>query len=121
MATPARSSGLFSGLLLIFVGVLLLLHNYGRLELYGFFARWWPLLIILWGVVKLYERTAGFRSGGSTGGRVTGNEAGLVVAMVALVAIVIFAGRTKQRIGEVIEPGESFSHDLDVAPKKIPV
>jgi DUF4097 and DUF4098 domain-containing protein YvlB len=121
MATPARSSGLFSGLLLIFVGVLLLLHNYGRLELYGFFARWWPLLIILWGVVKLYERTAGFRSGGSAGGRVTGNEAGLVVAMVALVAIVIFAGRTKQRIGEVIEPGESFSYDLDVAPKKIPV
>jgi DUF4097 and DUF4098 domain-containing protein YvlB len=121
MATPARSGGLFSGLLLIFVGVLLLLHNYGRLELYGFFARWWPLLIILWGAVKLYERTAGFRSGGSTGGRVTGNEAGLVVAMVALVAIVIFAGRTKQRIGEVIEPGESFSYDLDVAPKKIPV
>jgi DUF4097 and DUF4098 domain-containing protein YvlB len=121
MATPARSSGLFSGLLLIFVGVLLLLHNYGRLELYGFFARWWPLLIILWGTVKLYERTAGFRSGGSTGGRATGNEAGLVVAMVALVAIVIFAGRTKQKIGEVIEPGESFSYDLDVAPKKIPV
>lgn len=120
MATPARSSGLFSGLLLIFVGILLLLHNYGRLELYEFFARWWPLLIILWGAVKLYERTAGFRSGGSAGGRVTGNEAGLVVAVVALVAIVTFAGRTKQRIDDVIEPGESFSYDLDVAPKKIP-
>lgn len=121
MATPARSRGLFSGLLLIFVGVLLLLENYGRLELYGFFARWWPLLIILWGAVKLYERTAGFRSGASTGGRDTGREAGLVVAMVALVAIVIFAGRTKQKIDKVLEPGESFSYDLDVAPKKIPV
>jgi DUF4097 and DUF4098 domain-containing protein YvlB len=120
MATPARSSGLFSGLTLIFVGILLMLHNYGRLELYGFFARWWPLLIIFWGAVKLYERTAGRRFGVSNGGRVTGNEAGLVVAMVALVAIVIFAGRTKQKFDAVIEPGESFSYDIDIAPKKIP-
>jgi DUF4097 and DUF4098 domain-containing protein YvlB len=120
MATPARSSGLFSGLVLIFVGILLLLHNYGHLELYWFFRRWWPLMIIFWGAVKLYERTAGRRFGGTGGGRVTGNEAGLVVGMVALVAIVIFAGRTKPRIDSVIEPGESFTYDLDVAPKKIP-
>jgi uncharacterized integral membrane protein len=53
MATPARSSGLFSGLILIFVGILLLLHNYGHLELYWFFRRWWPLMIIFWGAVKL--------------------------------------------------------------------
>jgi hypothetical protein len=120
MATPARSSGLFSGLILIFVGILVLLHNYGHLELYGFFAHWWPLMIIFWGAVKLYERTAGRRLGGSDGGRVTGSEAGLVVAMLALVAIVIFAGRTKHRIDSVIEPGESFTYDLDVPPKKIP-
>jgi DUF4097 and DUF4098 domain-containing protein YvlB len=120
MPTPARSSGLFSGLILIFVGILLLLHNYGHLELYWFFRRWWPLMIIFWGAVKLYERTAGRRFGGAGGGRVTGNEAGLVVGMLALVAIVIFAGRTKQKFDSVIEPGESFSYDLDVAPKKIP-
>jgi len=68
MATPARSSGLFSGLVLISVGVLLLLSNYGRLELGSFIARWWPLMIIFWGAVKLYERTAGHRFGGSGGG-----------------------------------------------------
>jgi len=120
MATPARSSGLFSGLILIFVGILVLLHNYGHLELYWFFRRWWPLMIIFWGAVKLYERTAGRRFGGAGGGRVTGSEAGLVVAMLALVAIVILGGRTKQKFDSVIEPGESFSYDLDVAPKKIP-
>jgi hypothetical protein len=120
MATPARSSGLFSGLILIFVGILVLLHNYGHLELYWFFRRWWPLMIIFWGAVKLYERTAGRRFGGTGGGRVTGSEAGLVVAMLALVAIVILGGRTKQKFDSVIEPGESFSYDLDVAPKKIP-
>ena len=118
MATPARSSGLFSGLVLIFVGILLMLHNYGRLELYGFFARWWPLIIIFWGAVKLYERTAGRRFGGSDG-RVTGNEAGLVLGVVALVAIVALAERGKEKLGVTIDPGESFSYDIDVAPKKI--
>jgi hypothetical protein len=120
MATPARSSGLFSGLVLISVGILVLLHNYGHLDLHGFFRRWWPLMIIFWGAVKLYERTAGHRFGGSDGGRITGNEVGLVVGMVALVAIVALADRTKQVLGPVLEPGESFSYDIDVAPKKIP-
>ncbi len=63
-----RSSGLFSGLVLISVGLLLLLHNYGHLDLSTFFTHWWPLLIIFWGVIKLYERTAGRRFGGSGGG-----------------------------------------------------
>ena len=57
--TQSRSSGLFSGLVLISVGALLLLHNYGHLELGRFFTHWWPLLIIFWGAVKLYERTVG--------------------------------------------------------------
>ena len=70
--------------------------------------------------VKLYERTAAHRFGGSDGGRVTGNEAGLVVGMVALIAIVALADRTNEKFGAVIEPGESFSYDLDVAPTKIP-
>src|SRR6267378_3305291 len=120
MATPARSSGLFSGLVLISVGLLVLLHNYGHLDLHGFFGHWWPLLIIFWGAVKLFERTAGRRFGGSDRGRVTGSEAGLVVAMVALVAIVALADRTKRVFGPVLEPGESYSYDIDVAPKKIP-
>jgi cell wall-active antibiotic response 4TMS protein YvqF len=120
MATPARSSGLFSGLVLISIGVLVLLHNYGHLDLHGFFRRWWPLMIIFWGAVKLYERTAGRRFGGSDGGRITGNEVGLVLGMVALVAIVALADRTKQALGPVLEPGEIRSYDIDVAPKKIP-
>src|SRR5579859_1902736 len=121
MATRARSSGLFSGLVLISVGILLLLQNYGRLDLHDFFVRWWPLIIIFWGAVKLYERTAGSRFGGSDGGRVTGNEVGLVVGVLALVAIVSLAGRFDGGIHAPIDPGESFSYDIDVPAKKIPV
>ncbi len=120
MATPARSSGLFSGSVLIFFGVLLLLHNYGHLEVGSFIRHWWPLMIIFWGAVKLYERTAGRRFGGGDGGRATGSEAGLVLGMVALVAIVALSTRVKDHFGPVIDPGESYSYDIDVAPKKIP-
>jgi len=120
MATRARSGGLFSGLVLISVGILLLMSNYGRLDLHDFFVRWWPLMIIFWGAVKLYERTAGSRFGGSDGGRISGNEAGLVVGMVALVAIVALVGRIHDRVGRVVDVGDSYSYDIDVAPKKIP-
>ncbi|HEV2102528.1 MAG TPA: DUF5668 domain-containing protein [Candidatus Acidoferrum sp.] len=120
MPTPARSSGLFSGSILIFFGVLLLLHNYGHLDIGEFFKRWWPLMIIFWGAIKLYERTAGRRFGGGDGGRATGSEAGLVLAMVALVAIVALATRVKDHFGPVIDPGEIHSYDIDVAPKKVP-
>src|SRR5258708_24814335 len=80
MATPARSSGLFSGLVLISVGLLVLLHNYGHLDLHGFFGHWWPLLIIFWGAVKLFERTAGRRFGGSDRSRANRREGSFVVA-----------------------------------------
>lgn len=115
--TQARSSGLFSGLVLLSVGILLLLHNYGHLELHVFFTRWWPLLIIFWGMVKLYERTAGRRFG-SGGGGITGGEVVLVLGMLALMGIVVAVDYTKEKIPGGL--GDSHSFDVDVAPKAIP-
>jgi DUF4097 and DUF4098 domain-containing protein YvlB len=119
--TQTRSSGLFTGLVLLSVGILLLLHNYGQLDLGEFFTRWWPLLIIFWGAVKLYERTIGQRFGGS-GGAITGGEVFLVFAMLALLGIVVgveyVEGRIGHKIGEL--SGDNYSFDADVAPKTIP-
>ncbi len=39
--TQMRSSGLFSGLVLISAGVILLLSNYGQLNLRYFLGHWW--------------------------------------------------------------------------------
>ncbi len=118
--TRPRSSGLFSGLVLISVGTLLLLHNYGRLELSGFFTRWWPLLIIFWGVIKLYERTVGRRFGG-TGGGITGGEVLLVLGMLALMGIVVGVEYGKDRLGGVIDvSGDNYEYDAEVAPRTIP-
>jgi hypothetical protein len=119
-STRPRSSGLFSGLVLISVGTLLLLHNYGHLELGEFFTRWWPLLIIFWGLIKLYERTVGRRFGGSGGG-ITGAEVLLVLAMLALMGIVVGVEYGKDRLGHVVEiPGDNYEYDVDVSPKTIP-
>jgi len=122
--TQTRSSGLFPGLVLISVGLILLLHNYGHLDLGHFFGHWWPLIIIFWGAVKLYERVAGPRTGSATGAGITGGEVLLVVGMLALLGIVVGVEYGKQKIGEGVDiwsgDGESYSYDVEVAPKTIP-
>jgi len=119
--TQARSGGLFSGLVLLSAGILLLLHNYGHLDLHEFFTRWWPLLIIFWGIVKLYERTVGQKFGGGGGGISTG-EVLLVLGMLALMGMVVAVDYGKERFGDTIEDirGDNYSFDLDVSPKEIP-
>jgi hypothetical protein len=117
--TSTRSSGLFTGLVLLSVGFLLLLHNYGHLDLHDFLSRWWPLLIVFWGVVKLYERTVG-RSFGGSGGAVTGGEVFLVFAMFALMGLVVMADYFGPRKPGGMVSGENYSFDLDIAPKTIP-
>src|ERR1700737_3550442 len=69
-----RGSSIFSGLMLIFIGALLLLHNYGGFELTRVLFHWWPVLLIFWGAIKLYERTAGAGSGGPGGAPVPSGE-----------------------------------------------
>ena len=117
--TRSRGSGFFSGLVLITVGVILLLHSYGHLDLRLLFTRWWPLLIIFWGVVKLIERTVGPRFGG---GGITGGEVFLVLGMLSLMGMVVAADITKEKLGGTIEElrGENYGFDVDVPPKAIP-
>ena len=115
--TRARSSGLFSGLVLISVGVLLLLHNYGHLELSEFFRHWWPLLIIFWGVIKLFERTVGRQFGSGT---ISGGELLLVFGMLALLGIVVAQEYVKTKVEDLDLGGDNYSYDLDVKPKEVP-
>jgi hypothetical protein len=121
--SQSRSSGLFSGLVLITVGGLVLMRNYGHLDLSEFFKHWWPLIIIFWGVIKLYERTAGRRFGGG-GGAITGGEVLLVFGMLALLGIVVAVDYGKKVVGDnwADIQGDSYSFDdIDVPSQAIPV
>ena len=116
-----RGSGVFRGVLLIVVGVLLLLHNYRDFEISNIFLHWWPAILILWGAVKLYERTAAARSGDPGAARVSGGEIGMVVGLLALVGVLVAAENVHKRYpGFDIDLGNSNSFDLDVAPKTVP-
>jgi hypothetical protein len=118
-----RGSSVFSGLVLIFLGILLLLHNYRGFELSRVFVHWWPLLLIFWGAIKIYERTVGLRKGDTAAARITSGEILLVLGLLALIGLVIGTENAKQHFSDwdlVKDWGETSSIDVDVAPKSVP-
>jgi hypothetical protein len=119
--SPARprTSGVFSGLLLILFGFLLLLHNYGHLQLGAIFRHWWPLIFIFWGATKLYERTLAQRQGRSAGW-ITPGEVFLVVGLMVVVGIVIAAEQLPSQFHNLnIDFGEPYSFPVDITPQPI--
>ncbi|MGH9677080.1 MAG: LiaI-LiaF-like domain-containing protein, partial [Candidatus Acidiferrum sp.] len=117
-----RGSSLFSGLVLVFVGLLLLLHNYHGYDIRYALGHWWPLILIVWGAVKLYERTVGIRSGDTSGTGISAGEVFLVLGLLALVSGVIGWDSMKgwSGTGGDWNWGDSYPYDLDVAPKAVP-
>ncbi|HVO57257.1 MAG TPA: DUF5668 domain-containing protein [Dongiaceae bacterium] len=120
--TPARvrTSGVFSGLLLILFGILLLLHNYGHLSIGSVLGRWWPLLLIFWGATKLYERMMAQREGRSAGW-ITPSEVFLVIAMLAVTGVTVLVNELPGRLKDMdIDVGDPHSFDIDVPSQPVP-
>jgi hypothetical protein len=116
-----RGSSVFSGLFLIFIGIVLLLHNYRDFELSRVFVHWWPLLLIFWGAVKLYERTAGSRSGSGGGTSITPGEVFLVLGLLGLIGVVAATEGIKRQWPDWTRDwGNTTTSDLDVAPAVVP-
>ena len=123
MANPApRGSSLFSGLALVFVGVLLLLHNYNNLDIDRLLRHWWPLLFIFWGAVKLFERMEARRSSRPSVSPITAGEVFLVLGLLALMGIVIGVDTFKDKFpfDEISGGGPKFDFDLNLEPKSVP-
>ena len=71
-------------LVLIIIGLLFLLRNMGvHIPIWHWFGRWWPLLLILWGVIRLIEHSMAVRDGY----RRTGVGAGSVLLLIFIVCI----------------------------------
>lgn len=93
---PQRRS-IFSGLLLVFLGVLFLLFRfYPELRLGHLIWRFWPVLIIIWGIAKLVDHLASRRTGERTP-VLTGAEAGLLILVIFCLAGVGFADWLRHR------------------------
>jgi len=116
---PQRS--LFPGIALLLVGVLLLVHNYRGLDISHLFQYWWPLIIIFWGAIKLYERAMASRSGQSAS-TISGGEILLVLGLLSLLGLVAASDIFRTKVpGGVDWPrgGDRFGFDLNVEPKPV--
>jgi DUF4097 and DUF4098 domain-containing protein YvlB len=115
-----RGSSLFSGLALLLVGALLLLHNYRGFDIGYTFWHWWPLLLIFWGAIKLFERISASRMGQPGAVRVSAGEIVLVVGLLSIIGIVVLVDYGKQHIPASEWPGmdfgTSFDYDLEGPP-----
>ena len=87
-ARPPRYRRSFAGpVVLIIVGIFFLLSNMGIISWHNFgiwFSHYWPVLLILWGIIKLIE----YQQANRAGERARGIGAGGVM----LVVIVVIAG-----------------------------
>jgi DUF4097 and DUF4098 domain-containing protein YvlB len=121
MANPRRrGSSFFSGFLLLFVGLLLLLHNYRGLDVVVVIGHWWPLILIFWGAVKLYERMAASRAGDPGAARITPSEVFLVLGLLFLLGIVVAVDTVRDK-GPIFDGiGNNFDFDLEVPSKTVP-
>ncbi len=79
---PRRS--LAGPLVLIIIGLVFLLRNFGvRFPVWHLFGRFWPVLLILWGVIRLIEYSTAPRQGYAR----SGIGAGSIVLLILLVAV----------------------------------
>jgi len=84
----SQRRSIFSGLLLILLGTLLLLARFHPdFAIWHLFWRYWPVLIILWGIAKLIDNMMAHQSGQVRPPIITGGEAALLV-----LAIFVFIG-----------------------------
>ncbi|MGC1620391.1 MAG: DUF4097 family beta strand repeat-containing protein [Candidatus Acidiferrum sp.] len=118
-----RTSGIFTGLVLLTVGVILLLHNYRGLEIGDLLIHWWPLALIFLGLIKLYERMVAGRSDDPGSARVSGGEVLLVIGMITLLSVVVAVDYAKRAIPGKLPvefSGDAYPFDLDVTPLSVP-
>src|SRR5437762_7893870 len=111
--TSRRSTGaIFWGLTLTAIGALLLLRNFGyRIPIWGYVARYWPALLIGWGVLKIVDYYR-LRNAGD-------NQPLFSVWEVALLIFVIFAGTAvttaaniSSDLGNIFEIGDIDLWDI---------
>ncbi len=77
---PRERRSIFGGLLLVLIGVLLLLHeHFPEMHIAHTIGRYWPLILIVWGVSKLFDNFAAQQSGRTKPPIITGGELALIL------------------------------------------
>src|SRR5215471_2087429 len=93
-------------LILILIGVMFLLRNVGvHIPVWHFFGRFWPVLIILWGVIALIEHFTALKQGYRTRGLGAGG--------VLLLIFIVIVGLAAHHSGDVNWEGMRDQMQID--------
>jgi len=117
-----RQRSIFIGLLLILLGVLFLWHNLrGSFVIWQLLERWWPVLLIVWGLAKLYDHLAARRTGQTAPRTITSGEVLLVFLVLALAGAIGFGDWMHEHGGRWPPWAQSYSFSEEVPAEGVPL
>jgi len=106
------AGGIFWGLVLIGAGALLLARNLGYdIRFWGYVARYWPALLIVWGVLKFVDYYR-FKNTGDRRPLFSGSEVVLLVFVIFAGAAVTTAANISSNVGTIFEIGDVDLWDI---------
>lgn len=120
-----QRSSIFGGLLLILLGVLFLLARFNPdLRMWHLFWRYWPVLIILWGIAKLIDNVSAHHAGQTRPPLLSGGEATLLILVVLVLAGMGIYSRVREKMPDLNLNVDLFDHkatqNQEVSPQSIP-
>lgn len=84
-----RRRSIFGGLLCILIGAVLLLYEFHpEIGVATVFEKYWPLLLVLWGLALLVDHFVTSRSSGQRAPAVAGSEVALIVVLLLVVGAI---------------------------------
>lgn len=114
---PPRRRSAFGGLLLVLAGGLLLYQNFHPGFPFGqIFRQWWPVVLILWGVAKLYDHLMARRTGQAAPPTVTFGEVVLVLVLFSVVGVINISWDDNADWSWFGAGSHSFSEELPAKP-----
>lgn len=108
-----RSAGaIFWGLTLVGIGGLLLAHNLGYpLHIWPYVARYWPALLIAWGLLKFVDYYR-FRHAGDNRPLFSGGEVALLILVIFAGSAITTAANVNPDIGSIFQIGDLDLWDI---------
>jgi len=121
-----RRSSIFTGLLLIILGVLFLIDRFDPSFALGHLIRlYWPVLIILWGVAKLIDHLAANRAGEPHAPFLSGGEVALLILLAFVLTAFAFRDWLHEHHPDLLIgfPAfhESYKQNHEIAAQAIPI
>lgn len=112
MSTRRSAGVIFWGLVLVTIGVLMLAHNLGYpLHIWPYIARYWPALLIAWGLLKFVDFFR-FRRSGDNRPLFSGGEVALLILVIFAGSAITTAANVSPDLGNIFQIGDLDLWDI---------